>query len=342
VSALVDRLGDFFRRRLGERASAGVIAISGGPDSVALAWLALALQERGIISQPVLAHLNHRLRGAESDGDEAFVIELANRWGVPVVTESIDVAELARGRNLEETARQVRYAWLTQVARQHAAAWIATGHTTDDQAETVLHHFLRGAGLNGLSGIAERLPLADDILLLRPLLTTRRHELTALLDADKITFRVDSSNSDVRFTRNRLRREIIPLLEREINPALVDVLARMATQAQECQAAVAALAGDYLEQAEQPRADGVLVFSRSKLAALAPFWAREVFRLVWRREGWPMGAMNADDWRRLDGLVDGSLPRHDFPGGVHGRGGRHVVQLWREPLGEQTQLTALS
>ncbi len=325
--ALVERVADFFR---GLESSAGVIAISGGPDSVALAFLAKTLLERGVLSKLTLAHLNHQLRGPESDADEAFVIELAERWKLPVVTERIDIAIFAEGRNLEETARAIRYAWLTQTARLHGASWVATGHTADDQAETVLHHVLRGTGLSGLSGIAGKLPLSSDVLLVRPMLASRHRELLALLDVEKIAYRTDSSNRDLRYTRNRLRREIIPLLEREINPALTDVLTRLATQAHECQAAVTAIAREHLEASEKPRASAVLVFSKASLAALAPFWVREVFRLVWKREGWPMGEMNADDWRRLEGLVDGTLPRHDFPGGVHGRSHRHVVQLWFE------------
>jgi tRNA(Ile)-lysidine synthase len=332
VIPLIDRVADFFKRQGGREAAAGVIAISGGPDSVALARLAKSLLDRGALPRLVLAHLNHQLRGDESDADEAFVVALAESWRLPVVTESVPMADLARGRNLEETARDVRYAWLCQVARSEGASWIATGHTADDQAETVLHHVLRGAGLSGLSGIAERLALADDVVLLRPLLTTRRSELTAYLEAEKLSFRIDSSNRDRRFTRNRLRNEIIPYLQRELNPALVDVLIRTAAQAQECQAAVTTIARGYLENAERPRAEAVLVFARADLQALAPFWVREVFRLVWKREGWPRGEMNADDWRLLEALVDGSLAGHDFPGGVHGRSLRHVVHLWLKAL----------
>lgn len=340
MTSLDRRLAEFFAKR---PPSPGVIAISGGADSVALAFLAqflLAGRASDGVTNPslarpandrpiILAHLNHQLRGAESDADEAFVIDLAHRWRLPVETARINVAARAVGHNLEQTARETRYEWLTQIARRHRATWIATAHTADDQAETVLHHFLRGTGLTGLSGIAEELPLPGGIALLRPLLNVRRQELVSLLNQEKIAYRVDSSNLDRAFTRNRLRHEVIPLLESSINPALIDVLTRTATQAQECQTAVTRIAQNWLERTEKPRANEMLIFDRTMLASLEPFWIREMFRLVWKREDWPMGEMNADDWRRLEKLVDGSLPRHDFPGAVHVRSQRHVVQLWR-------------
>lgn len=316
--------------RLVSPESRGVIAVSGGADSVALARLSCRLRDRSLFSAIVFAHLNHQLRGPESDGDEAFVLALGDRWDVRVETERINVAARAEGRNLEETARAIRYEWLTDVARRHDARWIATAHTADDQAETVLHHFLRGSGLAGLSGIAERRPLAEGIVAIRPLLSVRRSQLHDELHIENIEVRDDSSNADLGFTRNRLRHVVIPILEREVNPGLTEVLVRAAEQARDCQAAVTEIAEAYLLAVEKPKADGVLVFSRQELAKLAPFWVREVFRIVWRREGWPMGLMNADDWRRFNGLVDGTLSAHDFPRGVRGRSQRHVVQLWRE------------
>ena len=210
--------------------SSGIVAISGGPDSVALAHAANRLRQQGVIGSLHLAHLNHQLRGDESDGDEAFVGELGRAWGVPMSTHRIDIRALAG--NLEDAARRVRYEWLTETARRENAAWIATGHTADDRAETVLHHFLRGSGIAGLAGIAARRRL-DGVDLIRPLLATRRAEIVAYLKAEKQSWRTDSSNADVAFTRNRLRHELLPALERDYNPALVDVLCRTAAQASE-------------------------------------------------------------------------------------------------------------
>lgn len=135
------------RLRPGWTGELGVVAVSGGADSVALLR---ALVDCG--GRVAVGHMNHELRGEESDGDEAFVVELAGRLGVPVRTHRVNVAAL--GGNVESTARTVRYEWLTSVANELGADWIATGHTADDQAETVLHRLIRGTGLQGLRGIA--------------------------------------------------------------------------------------------------------------------------------------------------------------------------------------------
>ncbi len=136
-----------------------VVAVSGGPDSVVLLRALLAF--RGREGPPlVLAHLNHQLRGAESEEDEQFVRDLHGRLvgeghrGLRLCCERLNVAEQARGENLESVARRVRYAWLTRVAEEACLPFVATGHTADDQAETVLHRLLRGTGLRGLRGIA--------------------------------------------------------------------------------------------------------------------------------------------------------------------------------------------
>jgi tRNA(Ile)-lysidine synthetase-like protein len=145
----------------------GIIAVSGGPDSTALAHLSVQLVRQGKLAGVTFAHLNHQLRGGDSDGDERFVLGLPAAWGVPevrVMSGRVDVAARAReaGDNLENVGRQTRYSWLAETARSLGAGWVATGHTADDQAETVLHHFLRGSGAAGLAGIPECRALESD------------------------------------------------------------------------------------------------------------------------------------------------------------------------------------
>ena len=163
--SLASSVMDCLQRHALER-TAGVVAVSGGPDSVALAHLCLGLLQDGKIERLIFAHVNHQLRGAESDTDETFVQGLLALWhmdGDPRVswqTTRIDVAAIAKTEhnNLESIARRERYRWFLQLARAENAAWIATGHTTDDQAETVLFRLLRGSGVLGLGGVPEGLP----------------------------------------------------------------------------------------------------------------------------------------------------------------------------------------
>ena len=130
-------------------------------------------------------------------------------------------------------ARRLRYDWLTRVAGEAGAGWVATGHTANDQAETVLHRLLRGAGLRGLRGIAARRPLAAGVGLVRPLLDATRDEVMAYLEAIGQAYRQDSSNLDPALTRNRIRHQLLPRLAAEYNPQIVAVLGRLAGQAEE-------------------------------------------------------------------------------------------------------------
>ncbi|MBL8795339.1 MAG: tRNA lysidine(34) synthetase TilS, partial [Planctomycetia bacterium] len=255
------------RRRLdelGAQTGGIVVAVSGGPDSVALlrALLAVAAPE----SPLVIAHLNHRLRGDESDGDAEFVHQLHAallplRPDLGLRCDTIDVAAIARerGDNLESTARQTRYDWLTEVAVAAGCRFVATGHTADDQAETILHRLLRGTGLTGLRGIAARRPLANGIELLRPLLGVGRAEVLAYLDELQQPYRQDSSNQCLDLTRNRIRHELLPLLVRDYNPAIAQLLNQLAAQAEEAAGIVADAAQALLASAELPRAGPLLI-----------------------------------------------------------------------------------
>ncbi|MBI3410016.1 MAG: tRNA lysidine(34) synthetase TilS [Planctomycetes bacterium] len=325
---LSHQIAAFFQRH-GLEGSAGVVALSGGPDSVALAWLLRSLVNEGHLTRLVLAHVNHQLRGAESDGDEGFVLELAKTWNIPCRSTRIDTPSRAKGDNLESLARGVRYSFLTQIAQEDSATWIATGHTADDQAETVLFRIVRGSGLHGLAGIPERRRAAEGIDVIRPLLHTTRSEIALVLKQNGLSFRVDRSNEDLSFTRNRLRHELLPLLKTHFNPAVVEVLGRLAEQAREVQNEIRARTETILQTVELPRAGGMLVFSAAGLAAALSFWRREVFRLAWQRENWPMGEMNFEDWQRLADLVDGGPSAIDLAGGMRVRRVGKVIQIGR-------------
>src|SRR5438132_8777665 len=221
-------------RRLGVSADGIVVAVSGGPDRVALLRALASLPTAGRL---IVAQLNHQLRGPESDADEAFVRALPESLqpGMELRCERIDVAAQARteGANVEAVARRVRYDWLARVAKECQARWVATGHTADDQAETVLHRLLRGTGLKGLRGIATRRSLAERVELIRPLLGVTRAAVMEYLREMGQAYRTDSSNADRGYTRNRIRHELLPLLAQQYNPAIAAVLCRLAEQADE-------------------------------------------------------------------------------------------------------------
>jgi len=218
-------------RRLGVgESSSFVVAISGGMDSVALLDALVRLRHQGKLPvKLVVAHLNHRLRGEESDGDEEFVRRLASEHELDCLTEQISVAEIAlrEKQNLEAVARRLRYEFLARTAETVGAAFVCTAHTLDDQAETVLMRLLRGAGAEGLAGIQTVRPLGQSVTLIRPLLAVTREEVVAHCDQYSLEFRHDSSNDSTFFTRNRVRHELLPLLK-SFNPRAVQTLARLA------------------------------------------------------------------------------------------------------------------
>lgn len=200
-----------------------VVAVSGGADSVALLDILTRLDDEGL--KLIVAHLNHCLRGAESDADEQFVADLAARYRLPFVAIRVDVASLAAGGrfSLEDAGRQARYAFFHEVARRRGAGSIAVAHHLDDQAETVLIRLLRGAGGAGLSAMTA----SGDSLIKRPLLQVGRAELESYLNSCGITWRTDSSNADTTILRNSIRHELIPTL-RKYNPKITERLAATA------------------------------------------------------------------------------------------------------------------
>jgi tRNA(Ile)-lysidine synthase len=329
-------------KRLGVETGRVVVAVSGGPDSVALLRALLALRPSHSTETLTIAHLNHQLRGPESDADEDFVRGLYRRLreggvgGLELCCARSDLAGRAHaeGGNLEAVARRVRYEWLTQVARQTAASWVATGHTADDQAETVLHRLLRGTGLQGLRGIAARRPLAAGIELVRPLLTVTRGEVLAYLETEVQAWCHDRSNDDPSFTRNQLRHHLLPLLAGQYNPSIASVLCRLAAQAADAHAEDERRAHALLNDAELPRSGPLLLFDAQRLTAASRHLVRTALRLVWSREGWPMSRMGFDHWDRAAGVVFGACTAIDLPGGVTIQRRRRVVQIGKkEPIG---------
>ncbi|MBV9306575.1 MAG: tRNA lysidine(34) synthetase TilS [Acidobacteriaceae bacterium] len=193
------------------------VAVSGGADSVVLLHILHALS--GALSlQLTVLHINHKLRGADSDADEEFVRRLAEFYNIPILVQH---GSPPRTGNLEQEARRIRQAFFRQVRQDCNLRGIALGHTQTDQAETVLFRLLRGSGPTGLAAM----PFVSKDGLIRPLLTTSREEVREFAEQNQITWRDDPSNHDLRFARNRLRLKTIPELARDFNPSLRSVLA---------------------------------------------------------------------------------------------------------------------
>jgi tRNA(Ile)-lysidine synthase len=316
-----------------------VLAVSGGPDSVALLRAMCRLKKlAGGRGQLFVGHLNHVLRGEAAGADQEWLAGLCQRLDVPLEVGRADVAALAeaQGDGLEAAARTARYQFLSRTAERLGARWVATGHTQDDQVETVVHRLMRGTGLTGLAGMPRYRPLAPSVSLVRPLLGSQRCEVLGYLAELRQEFRTDVTNSDLRFTRNRLRHELLPLLRKEFNTDFDAAIVRLAHQAAEAQVVIdryaATLAAKCVvldwpakdERSERPifgQAGLMAVRLRIDCRPLADepsLVVCEVCRTVWREAKWPQQAMGTDQWQQLADLVAdrGDMKASNLPGNV--------------------------
>jgi len=281
------RVLDFIRRNdLIAGGGTIVVGVSGGPDSLCLLHVLTGLRRRLGVALHV-AHLNHRLRGAESDADAEYVSNAARELGLPATIEARDVPAYRRRHrlSLEEAAREVRYAFLAEVARSQGTDTVAVGHTADDRIETVLMHLLRGTGLAGLRGIqprsARRTAGGTGITVIRPLLETRRMEVEAYCAARGLSPRMDSSNQALDQLRNQVRFRLLPAL-REYNPDIDEALLRTARAADADLAYIEEEVSRLWGSAATERPDGIAI-DRAGFAALHPSLRRHLLRSALQR-----------------------------------------------------------
>ncbi|MCL2569026.1 MAG: tRNA lysidine(34) synthetase TilS [Oscillospiraceae bacterium] len=284
-----------------------LLALSGGADSVCLARVLLAL--RGCLGIQVrAAHYNHQLRGEASGRDEAFVCAFCNAFDIPLVVGTGDVAgEAARsGRGIEETAREMRYAFLEATAQALGANKIATGHHADDNVETVLLHLIRGAGIRGLAGIP---PQRGQVV--RPILALERAEVEAYLSELGQDFVTDATNADMTIRRNALRHQVLPLLRAE-NPNLAGTVLR--------QSELLRQDNWYLDEVATGAFERGAHLSVAELTALDPAIASRVIAFAVRAVG---GEANAAHVWQILSIAAGNDPSAE----THVRGD---VTVWRE------------
>ncbi len=285
-------------------------AVSGGADSVALLHV---LRELFPDARLGVVHFNHCLRGAESEQDEAFVRDLAVRLGLSVSVRRQDAARCAVGRayNLEEAARDCRYRFFCELLASDEYDKIATAHTRSDQAETVLFRLLRGAAGLGLSAVR---PVWNGSIV-RPMLDVSRDEARAYLKARGISWREDSSNDDLAFSRNRLRRELLPKLKREWNPQLERTLAKTADWNYEEQLFWEARTDEFVKACASRGPHGILLRVNA-MRKLHTAEQRQVLRRLIADLPPTAGAVGFDHIEAVRGLVhkDAGSGRIDLPG----------------------------
>jgi tRNA(Ile)-lysidine synthase len=318
-----------------------VLAVSGGADSVALVRAMCSIKKGGA-GRLLVAHLNHRLRAQESDADQAFVEGLCRKLGMPCEVESLAAGQLAAARpeGLEAAARAARYEFLQRVAGRVGARYVATAHTADDQAETILHRIVRGTGISGLSGMARARTLGPATLI-RPLLSFRRGQLLEYLSDLGQPYRSDPSNEDLRFTRNRIRHRLLPQLAEEFNTAVTDALLRLGQLAGEVQEVVGGLVEDCYRQAVRGEREKRVRIEAALVRPLAPYLVRELLIAVWRRQDWPLQAMGYAQWDLLAEMLrsagrSNAPPRRQmFPGAIVAEvrdGSLHLERTGFSPL----------
>jgi len=254
-----------------------LVAVSGGPDSVALLSVLTSLAPSKQLTVSAL-HVNYGLRGKESEDDARFVSRLCAELGVPLTCERIDLSSPSnrrKGMSLQARARDARYAALQHAAAAIGASKIALGHTADDQAETLLMWMLRGSGAAGLAGIR---PVRDAVYV-RPLLDVSRAGVLAYLKAKALVFRTDSSNAKPVYLRNRIRHELLPLLK-QFNPAVVDALTRQADILRDEDACVDQWVSEWVGRHVRPGDDRSLAIPRAALLELPVALQRRVIRRV--------------------------------------------------------------
>lgn len=314
-----------------------LLAVSGGADSVAMFRALLHLNETlpdADRARLIACHFHHGLRGEDADRDATFVEELAQRFDLPCVIERFEddwqtAPDVKEG--IEAAARTLRYDFLIRTAARRDARFVATAHTADDQAETILHRIARGTGVAGLIGIPHRRELAPGVELVRPLLDLTRTDVIAYLEQLGQPYRTDRSNADPRFTRNRIRASVLPLLEREVGSNVRRSLVQLGESAAEIQDMIQRLLDQLIERGAIDRAgDGSVFLPTNTVADQPPYLVRELLVRLWREQGWPRRAMNRKHWTDLSDMLLASYEkpiRRIMPSGLNASRTRYGLLL---------------
>jgi tRNA(Ile)-lysidine synthase len=319
--------------------STSVVGVSGGPDSIALLHALRVISNRR--APLVVAHVDHGLRGEESDGDREFVRDLAHRWGVPceIVRLAEEHAVPSQGietrMSSEEALRKARHRHLRKIALRYGAQWIATAHHADDVVETMLHRLLRGSGPRGLASIPPTRKLASNLILVHPLLSMSRAQIMQYIEANRLEFRTDRSNVSEAYTRNRIRHQLLPYLRDFLETPDVDRrLWRATQQIREEHEFVEASARRWLQAAKVSEDAGSVEFAAQVFEDVAWCVVREGLVGIWHDLSWPLQGVTAKHWDKLRSFLQpidqGPHPRRmQLPGRIDVTMRRGTVRFFR-------------
>ncbi len=312
-----------------------LLAVSGGADSVALLRAMLELSSQQTCSRPLIdvAHFNHGWRGAESDGDEAFVRELCQGLGVRAIVGHMPIEAVQK---TEENARRARYDFLTRKAYDCGARYVVTAHTASDRVETLLHNLFRGTGLAGAAAPQLTRDLDKDLVLVRPLISCSRELVINYLSALGQTFREDTSNLDLTYRRNYIRHALLPQLRKQYGAQLDAHLLSFSELAEESVESLRKLSSDYLCEASEVLESSATQIAKEQiqLPTLNRFGApwpvvREALMHLWEERGWPLGDMSRVHWEMLRSVFSGEVDHWNLPGRLVAKVVQNCVEIAR-------------
>ena len=305
-----------------------LLAVSGGADSVVMTHALHRLRQQGRLHCDfMIGHVNHGLRAADSDGDEIFVIELGRQLGIEVVTVSVPVRDYAEQNKLsiETAGRILRLKMLAAIARKKKCDAIATAHHKDDLAETIIHRLMRGTGFRGLCGI---LPVSVVYggTFIRPLLNVRRCEVIQYAAENNLVWRQDASNRNVDFTRNRIRHQLLPVLQAECD-AIVDRLSALSEKSRRFLLETQKQAESILAKGQMDPSKGEFILEQALLGDCPPWVFYEVVRGVLTALEVGLRNYRKEHFDLICQLLQQNKAKADFPNGIEvvvGNGRFHV------------------
>ena len=280
-----------------------LVAVSGGPDSVFLMLALKFLRAKLKLNKLIICNLDHGIRGRESDEDSLFVKKLAEEYGLSFMHKKINMAAVKpRGLSTEEAAREERYKFFKEAAKTVKADVIATGHTLDDQAETILMRIIKGASLKGIVGIS---PVRDEgsVRIVRPLFELEKREIEKYLDERSVAYRIDSTNSEPVYFRNIVRKEILPYMEK-YNPRFKRVLCSLAEHLREDFEFIKEAKDKLRFKAEGPEgADGSVEIKLKDIITQPKALQKEILRDSLEKSGGEVKRLSFRHWKELEQLI---------------------------------------